>query len=168
MSIGVKGPPGSSVTDDDLVGLQDALHNIVQTPDGALALSRGLATLRIFGPLFQPDLIEALQRFLAKGRRNDSRSFAVDVAGPTGKGPIKVLERDESRIRAYFYNAGPQIIYIGGRQVTTGVQNDPSGGIPLPVNPVTPFVWEGNIGEVWAVAITAISDLRVLDVSGGL
>ena len=167
MSIGVKGQPGTQVTNDDLLALQDGLHAIVQTPDGALLLARGVAALQAFGPLFQPDIIEAFQRFIAKGRRNDSRSYAVDIA--TGKAPTKILERDETRIRAYLYNRGPNIIHIGGRQVTTAPNvNDPNGGIPLPVNPASPFIFEGNVGELWAVAETAISDLRVLDVSGGL
>lgn len=109
MSIGVKGPPGTRVADADLLALQDGLHAIVQTPDGALLLARGITALQTFGPLFEPDLVEAFQRFVAKGRRNDSRSYSVGVQ------PIKILERDESRIFALIFN---------GSQPTAAVQTD--------------------------------------------
>jgi hypothetical protein len=168
MSIGVKGPgqPGTPVIDDDLLALQDGLHAIVQTPDGALVLSRGLAMLSAFGPIFQPDLFEALRRFIQKGRRNDSRSYRVGIEPPaaTRKGRVLVSERNESRIEVLIVNNGSAPIYVGGRQVTVGGPDDPSGGVPIA--PGTGLVFTNNIGEFWAVAGLDGQDVRVLEVFG--
>lgn len=268
------------------VALQDGLHNVIQTPQFQQVMNQAIASF--FGGVFEPNLMERLRRFIAAGDRNDARSFSV------GTQPVKILERDPSRVYALVYVAGPlavaqsqtdvdnsatgaaaaiaatlpaaagattfitgfevtgtgatagsiititvtgilggtksyvyvvpagvgaaaptltvefsrpipasalntaiavnvpsfgagntnaavtahgfqqvaavaaPTVAVGGRQVTTGVANDPSAGIPIPVGSVLPFTLNDDIGELWAVASQAGVDVRVLDVAGGI
>lgn len=150
----------------DALRLQDGLHNIVTSPDFQAAL-RG-AVEKSFGPLIEPEFLEELRRYVQKARRNDSRSYAVGAEPPAAGvvGRVKILERDESRVRAFVFNNGAQTIFVGGRQVTTGAANDPSGGIPIAIN--TGLWIDGTVGELWAVSSAAGQDVRVLDLCGTL
>ncbi len=169
MSVGpeqLRGPVRLDQNQDDIFAQQDGLHAVIQTPAFTQALTRAIAAY--FGPIFEPDIVEAIKRFVAKGRRNDSRSFSVGTDPPTASdaGRVKILERDEWRIQAIIYNLGAATVYIGSRAVTPGGINDPNGGIPIATN--TGFVLDSNVGELWAVSGTTKQDVRVLEVSGGL
>jgi hypothetical protein len=147
-----------------LLAAQTGLRNVLLTPEFQNALNT--AVQATFGPIFTPDLVEQVRRFTAKGRRNDSRSYAVGpepaAAGVAGR--VRILERDEGRVEAIIYNFGTVAIFIGGRQVTVGGPNDASGGVPILPN--TGLVLDTTIGELWAVSTVAGQDVRVLDIIG--
>ena len=145
---------------------QDGLHNVLTSPEFEAVLYGAIE--KKFAPLIDPELVELLRRFLSPSYRNDSRSYDVGVeppaAGVTGR--VKILERDPQRRRAFVWNAGAQTVFVGGRQVTVGGLNDPSGGIPIPIN--TGQWFELACGEMWAVSSAAHQDVRVLELMDGL
>jgi len=151
----------------DVMSRQDGLHNVLMTTEFQAALLT--AVKASFGPLIEPEFLEELRRYVQKGRRNDSRSYAVGVEPPAAgvAGRVNILPRDESRVRAFIFNSvGGQTIFIGGRQVTVGGANDASGGIPILAGQ---GMWiDGTIGELWAVSSAAGQDVRVLDICGTL
>jgi hypothetical protein len=152
---------------DRLAIQQDGQHDVVLSPEIQSAMAKAVASY--LGPLFEPDLIERIRRFVSKGDRNDARSFSVGVEPPAtaaATGRVRILERDPSRVEALIYNFGSAVVFIGGRQVTVGGLNDPSGGIPI--QPNTGLVLDNNIGELYAVSGTVGQDVRVLDVAGGI
>jgi hypothetical protein len=153
--------------DRDRFALQkDGLHDIVVSPELQDALFKAVAAY--LGPLFEPDLIESIRRYVVPGDRNDSRSYAVGTEPPAAGRPgrTRILEHDPSRTRAFVFNAGAQTVFVGGRQVTTGALNDPNGGIPILTN--TGMWFEDNVGELFAISGTTDMDVRVLDVAGGV
>ena len=112
--------------------------------------------------------MESVRRFVTPGERNDTRSYSVGTEPPAAgdAGRVRILERDPSRVQAIIYNLGAQTVFIGGRQVTVGGLNDPSGGIPIPTN--TGLVLDHNVGELYAISGTTKQDVRVLDIAGGV
>lgn len=151
---------------DRLAIQQDGQHDVVLSPEIQNAMAKAVAAY--LGPLFEPDLLERIRRFVSKGDRNDTRSYSVGVEPPAAGavGRVRILERDPSRVEAMIYNFGAAVIFIGGRQVTVGGLNDPSGGIPI--QPNTGLIIDQNIGELYAVSGTVGQDVRVLDVAGGI
>jgi hypothetical protein len=141
---------------------QDGLHNLIYTDAFRTALADAVASY--VGSVVDNDLLSKLRRFLAKGDHNVPRAFSVGIE--PGGGRTKILERDPSRVEAIVFNNGSATIFIGDRTVTTGVVNDPSGGIPIPPN--TGLVLDNNVGELWAVSTVAAQDVRVLDIAGSL
>ena len=145
---------------------QDGLHNILTSEEFQAVLMAAVQSA--FGPLVEPDFLEELRRFVQKGRRNDSRSYAVGVEPPAAGavGRQCILPRDESRVRAFVFNNGGQTVFLGGRQVTAGGVNDASGGIPLAA---AQGMWiDGTVGELYAVSTQPGQDVRVLDLCGTL
>jgi len=153
--------PGSLA---DAVALQDGLHNLIETPEFQQVMNQAVASF--FGGIFEPDLMERLRRYIAAGDRHDSRSYSIRDAAHGG--PIKIAERDPSRVFLMVSNLGANLVYVGGRQVTVGGPNDASGGIPIPANNYPPFVINDSVGELWAITANDGMDLRVLDVAGGV
>jgi hypothetical protein len=148
----------------DAATLQDGLHNLIQTPDFQQVMN--IAIANFFGGIFEPDLMERLRRFIAAGDRHDSRSYSVRDAAHGG--PIKIAERDPSRVSLIIANVGANLVYVGGRQVTVGGLNDASGGIPIPAANYPPFVISDSVGELWAITANDGMDVRVLDIAGGI
>jgi hypothetical protein len=150
----------------DPVAIQDGLHNLIQTPDFQQVMNVAVASF--LGGIFEPDLIEKVRRFVAKGDRNDSRSYRIGTEPPTAGNPgrTRILDRDPSRVEAIVYNAGSAAVYVGGRQVTVGGLNDASGGIPI--QPNTGLILDSNIGELFCISGTDGMDVRVLDIAGGV
>lgn len=156
-------------TAGDLIRRQkDGQHDAGVIINAPLVEAIAQAVAGYIGNLFEPGLLELLRRFLVKGDRNDARSYVVGVEPPASgvAGRVMVLNANPARVEAIIYNNGTAPIYLGGRQVTVGGPNDPSGGIP--VQPLTGFILSHNAGELYAVAGTAGQDVRVLETSGGV
>lgn len=141
---------------------QDGLHNIITTDEFQAALFGAIE--RHFAPLFEPDLKEALRRYVNKGRRNTPHS--VNVHAVANGGPTQLVDIDEERIELWIQNNGIAPVSLGNKQVTVGGANDPNGGIVLA--PGNMLIINNNIAEWWAVSATDGQDVRILDVAGGV
>jgi hypothetical protein len=138
--------------------ITQAIQEFLADPKASEALSAAVA--RVFGPATEPGRLEAFDRFIAKAQHQfTARSFAIPFAA--GSAAVQICERNPTRIRLLLFNLGPNTVFIGHQQVTAGAQaNDPNAGYPMLTG--TSLVLDVAT-ELYAIAVTAICDLRVAD-----
>lgn len=126
-----------------------------QHEDGALEATIDRYFRRNFSVLYEPDLLVAIRRFIAKNRRASPYSVSV------GTTAVQLLAADPNRIEASIYNLGNALVYLGNRQVIIGSAGAVNAGFPI--QPSTGIVKTATTGELWAISGSAAQDVRVWD-----
>ena len=118
------------------------------------------AGTRLFAPIFRPGFAEAAERSVAK---QDTTAQPVSVV--VAQVPVKLAERDTTRLELRIFNLGANTIHVSGSDRVSGAAGDQDAGYPVLTN--SELRLTKYVGEVWAVSAAGNNDVRVFDQAGG-